>query len=59
MAGRRNEFLHNLPPLRLSQGKLVEGEMDIESLRIIVAFIAVVLIAAMWKNVADGNRRGR
>lgn len=30
--------------------------MDIELLRIIVAFIAIVLIAMMWKNVADGNR---
>lgn len=33
--------------------------MDIESLRIILAFIAIVLIAMMWKNVADGNRRDR
>lgn len=33
--------------------------MDLEPARIVVAFIAVVLIAMMWKNVADGNRRGR
>ena len=33
--------------------------MNIESLKMIVAFIAVVLIAMMWKNVADGNRRDR
>jgi len=33
--------------------------MGIEEVRMVVAFIAVVLIAMMWKNVADGNRRGR
>lgn len=33
--------------------------MNIESLKMIVAFIAIVLIAMMWKNVADGNRGGR
>lgn len=30
-----------------------------KELCLILSFIAVVLIAYMWKNVADGNRRGK
>lgn len=32
---------------------------SLEGLCLILSFIGVVLIAYMWKNVADGNRRGR